>query len=518
MLRKFSFLLCIFSLLAGCGGSEMVYDESDSEDSDSSDDSSSETSSTVSFYPLAFYEAGTDYGVETDAFRLHSSEPFISNYVITPVDAESLSAVDTAAVSDFSMTVDGLAVDSDESFPVLQKILGIDIQLTTAIVIDTSASMDAVDQAALITGVKDFIAAARASSNNVIATQNFTLWAFAAEDEYAGCTGTTSAENIVNLHSITDDDDALASALDTLQSNWAAHAYGRTSALYDAVIKAVGSFIGAGTYEACSSMEYAFNADGDNDLVDRTTLDQIRLSDVVVISAGSRTVGDFDAEAVSTALNWQSLSVFDTSSDDYSLTESGKPLFYVTMGDADDGLSDLADTVISVGSATSSGAYSFASSLVAAQVAAVSERVHDGEQYVYRYAFLPRNGVHETVLSATTDYYSMSLTGEVDLSDGSAAGVGTPEEELSSLVEITGAANEYLANGQISLADLTQLYPATRWTTSTYSASDYSWTVGGSTRSADSSGAITLTSADVGKTVILTNTARGETASILVAE
>jgi len=73
------------------------------------------------------------------------------------------------------------------------------------------------------------------------------------------------------------------------------------------------------------------------------------------------------------------------------------------------------------------------------------------------------------------------------------------------VVEITGPKNSYLPEGNVSLENVSTLYPATRWSVATYEAADYSWTVGGSPRNANADGSITISSGDIGQAVVLTN-------------
>jgi hypothetical protein len=499
-------------MLVSCGGSGSVLATSTSSDStdstdDSTDDDSIETG--IAYYPLAFLHVGMDeyYGTSSDVFIVDTDTPFIYNYVIVPIDSRTLEAVDTATLSDFAMTVDDVAIDTTESHPVLQKLLGYEITLTTAIVMDTSASMDTASKSALISEVKNFISAAKASSNSTLANQQFTIWAFGDASHVVNITGGFSS-----------DTSTLNANLDTVTTIWSESAYGRSSALYQAVVTAIGSYVGDGSYNDNGGGAYDFLSDDYPDLYESTTIDGTHLASIVVVSAGANTVGGFDADALETAITWQSLISYDTDSDDYSSSHLGKALYYVALeGDTDKTLEGLADTTLTA--RLSSNTYSFASDLVSAQLAGVTARTaNSGNRYVYRYAFLPRNGEHSTSFASQTAYYSYSLTGDIDLSDGSSASIGTPEEELSSLVEITGANNEYLANGKASLAEITTLYPATRWITSHYDSSSYSWTVGGHNRAANSDGAITISVADIGKTVVLTNTTLGQTTALVIEE
>ena len=504
------------TMLSACGSSAddcvmTCTSESDDDDDDDSDDDddedSEETETGISYYPLAVYEqAISEYNdLDASAFIRDTSDPFIFNYLIVPVDSQTLEATDEASVDDYLVTVDGTAIETDESFPILQPVLGYQINLLTALVIDTSSSMDSADKDALISELKAYLAAASNSSNSSIASQGFSVWAY-ADATHISCMASSFSNDL----------DTLEGYLDEIQTNWEAQAYGRTSATYQAVVEAIGQYNGDGSYS--DSTGYDFSSNGCPDLDADTELDSMTLKNVVLISSGSNTVGGFDIDAVETALSWQTKLTYDTSSDDYASAYLNTPLYYVALeGDSDDDLAELSESVLTA--TLSSGSYSFADSLVSAQLDGLEERTQNGDNiYVYRYAYLPRDGEHAITFESQTSYYDFDLEGTVDLTDGSSASIGTPEQELDSLVEITGANDEYLANGVISLADITTLYPATRWTTVEYDGDDYYWTVDGIERSADSDGAITLTSSDSGSIVTLTNTTLGHSTYLTVTD
>ncbi|WP_221794741.1 VWA domain-containing protein [Oceanobacter mangrovi] len=480
-------------------------DDDDSDDSDSDDDEETETG--VSYYPLAIYETANDNynALDESAFIRDTSYPYIFNHMIIPVDSQTLESITTATLDDYLVTVDDSEIDAEESFPILQQVLGYSINLNTALVIDTSSSMDDVDQSALLAEVESFISTAQGSTNTTIANQQFSIWAFA------------DATHITCLTSdFTSDTDTLDTALETLASNWANNAYGRSSAVYQAIVAAIGTYAGDGSYS--DSTGYDYSSDDCPDLYDETELDSMTLSNIVLISSGSNTVGGFDIDAVDTALGWQSQLIYDTDSDDYASDYQGKPLLYVELeGDGDSSLEDYAETILTP--TYSSSSYSFASDLLSAQASALESRTHGADNiWAYRYAFLPRDGEHSNTFESQTSYYDFDLSGTTDLTDGSAAAIGTPEEELETLVEITGANDEYLANGIASLSEITTLYPATRWTNTSYDTDSYSWTVEGVSRSANSDGSIDISSADVGLTVMLSNNSLGQNITLTVTE
>ena len=217
-------------------------------------------------------------------------------------------------------------------------------------------------------------------------------------------------------------------------------------------------------------------------------------------------------------MNWQSLLQFveddgsgateedqadgEAESQNSDTVGIGKPLIYVSVADSGvepaAGIAELASEVISTNSLTS---FDFASQVIAAQEAAFDERMLLDNQYLVRFAMFERDGTHETIFQSESDGYNYALTTDVDMSDGSF--LLFPETEP--VVEIAAPKNGYLPAGSVSLSDVTSLYPATRWTVASYESADYSWTVGGSPRSANADGSITISSEDIGQAVVLTN-------------
>src|SRR5690606_15598151 len=104
--------------------------------------------------------------------------------------------------------------------------------------------------------------------------------------------------------------------------------------------------------------------------------------------------------------------------------------------------------------------------------------------------------------SATNGY---ALEGERDFT---AIGCGTTANPYpATYLEITGPNDAYLAGDDISFAATgTKLYPATRWDVLGDITDDYSWTVGGATRAANSDGLINISAADIDKTIKLSRT------------
>merc|ERR1712000_505667 len=176
-----------------------------------------------------------------------------------------------------------------------------------------------------------------------------------------------------------------------------------------------------------------------------------------------------------------------------------KPMIYVSLGTPapDTDLSDMSAAVIDTNSWSDfSGT---AEQIVSAQQDMVRLRTRNSNQYMIRYVVPERSGTHELVLTSNTSGFNYALTTLLDLT------LAAPEPFAQPMVEISGPGDAYLVGDVVSLDDATRLFPNTRWTTQEYGAADYSWTVNGSARSKNADGSITLTSADAGATVVLTN-------------
>ncbi len=517
---RFYLTALMAGLLAGCGGGDPVVPADEESDSGSGDDGGSEVSAaTSSYYPLQFYITGEGYTDESDVFAGVWFSPLIHGFVISPVHAETLAPLENPDITNYVVTVDGEPVSAAEQGLMMQKIIGLPVDLRTAIVLDTSASNSAaagVSVSALVNEVKDYIAAAQASSNPIIAQQQYTLVAYADAGDGVDAL----------VADFTTDAATLNAALDALPATWGDR--GASSATYEAIVTAVGRYVGTGSGGVSADIDL-FTDDLD-DLTEGYTyngsffgntayqLTGVRVSNVVLVSAGANTnTQAFNKEDALQALNWQSLLQFveddgsgatddqadgETESQNSDTLSIGKPLIYVSVAESGvepaAGIAELATEVISTNSLTS---FDFASQVIAAQEAAFDERMLLDNQYLVRYAMFERDGTHEAIFQSESDGYNYALTTDIDLSDGSF--LLFPETEP--VVEIAGPKNGYIPAGSVSLSDVTSLYPATRWTVATYEAADYSWTVGGSLRNANADGSITISSGDIGQAVVLTN-------------
>ena len=500
--------------LGGCGGSS-VSDGSGSSAGASGGTtppaSGTTTADGVSYLPLSVYEAYKEFsGFTLDGvFQGETRIPYINTYVINPVDSSNLESITTAVASDYKLTIDGIDIDPLESFPVLQKVIGSETYLQTALVFDVSGSVTGVNIQALVDEAKNYITVAQASSNEAIKNQEFVVWAFGSQ-----------IQELTN--DFTSNTATINAALDQVVTIYNAGTLGSSSNLHKAILQAVGRYIDTVT-------PYDFSADGDNDLFDRVVSSGTFLSQLVIFSSGPDTFLEIDKELMTKAIESQSFVKYTgaSTSDTFYLN---KPVFYYVTGGSNPGvtyqtLADLSEDVTSL--TLSGGSYSFASTLVVDQIAAINARVDLNNQYIYRYAFPPRFSDHTIIFDSSSSDYSYALTTEIDglLLNSS---LGTPEDELSSLVEITGPNGEFVSGsyvggnvyvGTINLSEQNTFAPVTRWVNQIYDpVSDYSWSISGGSGTVNANGTYTVNSiSGATATLTLTNTLRGETAQIVIA-
>ncbi len=480
------------------------------------------SSSQISFVPLSVYERLSSYsGFDGDGlFQGEMQDPLIPVYLINPINTATLAASTSAVASDFKMTVDDVEIDPKESFPVLQKIVGNPVFLRTALLFDLTNSADEVDYEKLFAEAKNYITAAKASSNPIIANQEFVVWGFgdrnpAQPNIYEVTSGFTSDQTTIEL------------ALDNLKARVDAGAnVGATSNLHKAIVQVVGRY-----KDDDADPPIDFSLDGDNELFDAVTSNGVVLSQLAVFSSGPDTLLEFDSAKMVNAIQSQGFLQFDPADPTASTQNfTNKAVFYFVVGNTTAGeeyetLSAEAERTRSL--TLSGGNYTFANTLISDQIAAISKRINLNNQYIYRYAFLPRQGDHTAVLSSRSTDFNYSLTTQYS-SEYFETGVwnekpyktlGSPSFELSSLVEITGPNGEYLAGDQASLSVVSRFRPATRWTSRTYSqATDYDWvlTSGEGTKNTDGSYTVTSITGDTA-TLEVTNTVRGESARITLS-
>ncbi len=531
-------------LLVGCGGGDdfkigngdnNLGGESSNNDGSSdggtggSSGGDSENTSTVSYYPLSVYERYKSFsGYSSDGvFQGDFQYPLIDVLMINPINASTLLPVENAMASDYKVTVDDIDIDPSEAFPLLQKVVGMPVQLKTALVFDTSNSMDltTAEYNALKAEVKSYIDKAKAHSNPIIANQKFVVWSF---DEDA----TDLSQGFSNS------DVFVKGIIDTVAKNT-----GSSSNLHKAIVKVVGRYIdNAATppinfdtdgpnQDPNDFLDNRNESDNDDDLVDEVKNDGVYLTQMVLFSSGSDSKLEFTQAKMLEAIKSQgflsyepvdsSESDSDTSTDNYL----SKPVFYYVTGGSTEGdtyqaLSDAAEETVSLTAVN--GAYTFSDALIESQLSAIDKRINLDNQYVFRYAFLPRQGDHTAVFSSKTTAANFSLTTTYKADFFTAlgyTGLGTPYNELSSLVEVTGPNGEYLPGNMASLSQVSTFMSATRWTTDSYDAvTDYTWSLVNGTGSVNADGSYTVSSiSGASAQLTLTNTARGgETAVITI--
>ncbi|MFC3680546.1 vWA domain-containing protein [Bacterioplanoides pacificum] len=495
------FSLFLFLLLTACGGGDpVVSGDSDGGDSQTPDGSDSTGDSLMTYFPLQFYLQGSGY-VEEELFLGISFTPQIHGYLIAPVNVNTLEPVASPDVSEFTITINEEPIQPVEQGLVMQPLLGLDVDLYTLLLIDTSASTQPVNKTALINEIKDFIQQAQSSADPAIRNQRFAVATFAGDVQVLQGIYTRDAAT-------------LNAALDNLANNWPSASSG--TALYKAIVQGIGSYIGPGN---AGGSEDDFTTDGLQDVIETYTqssnvVSGIRLANTVVFTPGGNTPGKYNFEDAQSALNWQSLLVFSDSETEGSsapegMAYSGKPLLYVSIGETDVESQKLAADVLPASYSNFDG---IAEGLIRLQQSKVISRVHKGNQYLVRFArLLTNDGEYELVFSSNTASRNYSLTSKLVV-DTSGGAIPTPQPA----VEITGPKSAYLVANEVSASEANKLYPATRWTVQSYNAGNYSWSVGGVPRASAADGSITISASDAGSTVTLTNTSLSATASVLV--
>lgn len=475
--------------LVGCGGSSGGAGGQTPTDTDSGDTPSDEKTSddliddgetnNVSFLPLMTYELYSEWsGMDNNSLVYQIENPFINHFMITPVNATTLEPIDNASISDYSISEDGIPLNPKANFQMLQKVLGNQVWLDTAIVVNTSAAMSSVDKAAFIAEIKDFVSKTRNSTDTTIATQRFTVWGFDGGQKEGD--GGIQRETVGFANNVADANTALSTVLTKWQDG--SYQVAGSNHAYDAVIEAIGRFVGNGPFgveeDLRDPLEFDNNYELYDDLTDRFTSDAIIVSNVVLFSAGYSDTNRFDGDTMIKALNAQSLSKYDTDSAPSGATTAtkdlGKALIYVVPpGESKD------DVIEGVATATidatySNGEYSFADDIIAQQIDAITARINRNNQYLVRYASSVRAGTGHTgeLKTRTSDEsYGYTISWKIDRDDVPDELLNMPTPE----VEITGANNEYLSADTAYLSEINTFYPATRWTNTQYASDDYEW-------------------------------------------
>lgn len=524
-------------LLAACGGGSggSLFGEDGSSGGDGSGGGTNggETPalSNNTYYPLNLYYNGEGY-VKEDAIDFFFFPNFTMAYLLSPIDARTLEPAVNPKLADFELLINNKKPVMDEHLPLMQKVVGLPVQLNTALVIDASAS-NKVNKTALIAAIKQYITAAKADSDPVIRNQQYSLWVF----------GTRVKPLLLSFTSNENDIEAELTTFFNGQSN-----VGGGTALYQSIVAAVGWYEGKGSIELTQEYNYKLvNPKGevgvdpvsqimlidgyramteiedlDKQVLTNSTLEKLVLSNIVLFASGQSSEASFDEEAAKAALNWQTLLQFDldaplggVSSDDdddtpapdsfdpiEGMTYSGKPLYYISLG-----INNVVPEVKSLATLTidtnSTDTFNFSSQLITQQKNDLKARSRLDNMYMVRHLFFERDGTVTSQFSSKTNYRDYRFTHEITL-DPDNGMIGTSPDQDPQL-EITTVSNDFIAGGQVSVSKINKLYPAARWDLRNNHQSGNVWTVDGNVRPAAADGSITITTTDVGKMVLLSN-------------
>lgn len=509
-------LLSVF-VLVGCRGDSPYEGDAVATpgDGDDDDDDGGATPLGISYLPLSVYEAYEDYsGFFSDSLFQPDSwldasgiNSLVISQMINPIDAATFETVSNAVVSDYKVTVDSLEIDATESFPILQKVIGVETTLTTALVFDLSSSVNAVDIEALVAEAKAYIARAQSHSDAAIRNQKFVVWAFAkdVQDVTLELALEAAADDSTVLTSFTSDVTMLNAALDRVVEYYESRELGDTSNLHRAIVESIGRFVDP-------DGEFSYRGRPYNDLEDSVRDEGVFLSHLVVFSSGPDTFLELSQSEMTRAIKSQSFLKYNveaTGADD-EMVYLNKPVFYYVVGGATSGtaytaLSDLAET--STGLNLVGGAYEFESQLIANQISAISRRIDLDNQYLFRYAFIPRIGEHTSIFSSHATGYNFSFTTtftEEYMAENESV---IAPSELSSLLEITGPNGEFISGNDLVFSEAQTFAPATRWTNDVYGPEVYNWSIVSGSGVRNSNGTFTVTSVTGTATLTLTNSA-----------
>jgi hypothetical protein len=529
-IKLLSFILVQSLLLIGCsgdsdfnlgGGDGNLNEGGTTTDPSETPEETEGKTSAFSYYTLSVYETSKEFsGAPSDGlYQGENAYPFIQVNLINPVVALNLTSTNLATANDYSFTVDDIEADPTESFPILQKVIGSPVSLETALVFDVSGSVSEVDFAALVAEAKAYITTAQASTNSLIANQQYVIWAF--------------GKQIIELTSgFSNDINAINAALDQVIIRRNDKSLGSQSNLHKAIVESIGRYKDA-TYDFRDSSTVA---NEDNDLIDYASSNGILLSQMVLFSSGPDTFLEMNQSLMLKAIKSQGFSRFEDTEQEFT----NKPIFYYVTGGTSQGVSYSAlgeEAEITKFLTLTSGAYSFSSDLIQNQIDAVEVRIDLDNQYIYRTAFLPRVGDHSVIFKANSSVYQSTLSSSFKADDLALfVNTGTPSEVLSSmgdyplepggivfangLVEITGPNGEYLSGFAASLAEVSTFLPATRWVSDEYATDDYAWSFpgGDGAGTLNANGSYTVNSI-TGATAFLQleNTVLGYTTLILIS-
>src|SRR5690606_7758946 len=153
---------------------------------------------------------------------------------------------------DFNISVNGQAINRFEQYAMLQKIVGLPVELNTAIIIDASGTARSqVNKASLISAVNAYFDAVISSTDLVIKNQKFTVWIY----------GDVVETPVTKFSDAAAAKTAAASAINTRWSQ-----LGEGSSTYEAIVSAVGSYKGKSPTD--SVKDYDMTIDDVHDLHD----------------------------------------------------------------------------------------------------------------------------------------------------------------------------------------------------------------------------------------------------------
>jgi len=528
LIRIVTISLFTLALIACGGGGSPVKDSSNDSATDNnstdggtaggSSDVTSVSGRNITFLPLSILETSQEYSgsSEDNVFITERFFPFIHGVLLSTFNAKTLE-LQEATIDDFVITEDDQLLDSNESFPILQKVGAIPTYLHSAIVIDVSNSVkDSVELSNIASETKSLIALMQGSDDPVIANQRFTIWVFAGRVKEL-TSGFTEVKTVLDA------------ALDQITNPNLINEISSSSSLNEAIVEAVGRFDGNG--EGASDTPFLFrDRNGiNNDLIEGVSTDRIQLSSLIVITSGDDTLGVFSNEQVKVAIESQSQVVFPSQISSAggieagSITKNfGKPFIAVLVGkdknrEIEASVSSNASNILDLRDSNLTQ-LRFADKVAGFQKSLIELRKREGDRYFLRYASPFRQGSHERIIKTGAVDVNYSLTAPIEIGDFQ--NIGMPSEEyfpgIISSVEITTERNEYLQN-LININNTNIFYPATRWTKTVFANTDYSWSLNGTPLGSDPiTGAVTVAQSAVTgiSTLSLTNNALGETKSI----
>src|SRR5690606_12351954 len=218
--------LCAALLLTACGGFGDVVGGGDSNTSGPGGTNTNPNPNT--FFPLNIYKQGANY-TPNDLFKGIIFDPYVKAFLIAPVTGFDLAPVSNPKITDYDLTVNGKAVHHYQQYTQMQKVLGQDVELTTAIIIDASAYRNSFDPAKFKAAILKYISDAQSNSDEVIKNQKYTFWVYGNEAYYL------LAQPTSDLALITDKLDLVFDNITEIGSG---------SARNEAIVYAIGGFGG----------------------------------------------------------------------------------------------------------------------------------------------------------------------------------------------------------------------------------------------------------------------------------